>query len=127
MSGPCYYEATMNIALNEDWIVPLQYGYFASDGVTVEPIDLTGSTLKLEIRREETDNIALVYVASPDQGIAFYNNDPTSGYFTITIDRSKLARLWAATFFADLVRLQPNGYQERIFEGSAIVATGTTR
>ncbi|HEY2243447.1 MAG TPA: hypothetical protein VGH47_04385 [Xanthobacteraceae bacterium] len=127
MAGPCYYEALMNVALNEDWIVPIQYGYFDTDGVTVLPIDLTGSMLKLEIRVQETDHEAIVYVASPDQGISFFEDDPTNGQFIITIDRGKLLRLWAGTFFTDLVRLQTNGYQERIFEGTAIVVTGTTR
>jgi hypothetical protein len=125
MAGPAYYEGVMNIALNDDWIVPFIYGTLAADGVTVVPIDLTGSLLKLEIRIRETDHEALVSVFSPDHGITF--NDMVNGKFTVTIDRAHLARLAAGTYFADLVRLMPNGYQERMIDAQAVVVEGTTR
>ena len=48
MAGPAYYDGTMNIAKNEDWIVPFIYGSYAADGVTVVPIDLTNSTASLK-------------------------------------------------------------------------------
>jgi hypothetical protein len=127
MPGPTYYDATVNIALNEDWIVPFVYGTYATDGVTVQPFDLTGSTLKMEIRVLEEDNEAIVSVFSPDNGIQFYNNDPTTGQFTINITRDKLWRLYPGTFVVDCIRLLDNGYQERLFEGSAVVVQGTTR
>jgi hypothetical protein len=38
-----------------------------------------------------------------------------------------LARLAAGTYFADLVRLMPNGYQERMIDAQAVVVEGTTR
>jgi hypothetical protein len=127
MAGPVYYEAVVNISLNEDWIVPFTYGYYATDGVTVIPVDLTGSILKMEIRVAESDNEAIISVFSPNDGIHFYNGDPTTGQFYIAITRDKSWRLWEASFVCDLVRLMPNGWQERIFEGPANVSTGTTR
>jgi hypothetical protein len=33
----------------------------------------------------------------------------------------------AGTYVTDLVRLMPNGSQERLFEGTATVVEGTTR
>ena len=93
MAGPAYYEGTMNIAKNDDWIVPFIYGYYDTDGVTVLPIDLTDSLIKLEIRVRETDHEAVVSVFSPSNGIVI--NDPTNGYFTIVIDRALLMRLAA--------------------------------
>jgi hypothetical protein len=117
----------MNVAINEDWLVPFVYSVLDTDGVTLVPINLTGSTLKLEIRVLETDHEALVSVNSPDNGIYFENDDPTSGAFWIAIPRDKLVRLWAGTFVTDFVRLMPNGYQERIWEGQAFVVQGTTR
>lgn len=125
MAGPAYYEGTMNIAKNDDWIVPFIYGSYDTDGVTVVPIDLTGSLLKLEIRVRETDHEALVSVFSPNNGIYF--TDPTQGSFTIVIARAHLIYLAAGTYFADLVRLMPNGFQERILDAQAIVVEGTTR
>jgi hypothetical protein len=127
MGGPTYYEAIVNIALNEDWVVPFVYGTYAADGITILPFDLTGSTLKMEIRMQEPDPEAIVSVSSPDNGIEFYNNDPTTGQFFIAITRNKLWRLFPGSFFIDCVRLMPSGYQERLFEGVATVFTGTTR
>jgi hypothetical protein len=127
MAGPTYYEAIVNIALNEDWVVPFVYGTYAADGVTVLPFDLTGSTLKMEIRELEADPEAIVSVWSPHDGIEFYNNDPTTGKFFIAVTRDKLWRLYPGSFFIDCVRLMPTGYQERLWEGSATVVTGTTR
>lgn len=127
MAGPTYFEATINIAKNEDWIVPFLYGYYDADGVTVLPIDLTGSVIKMEIRINETDHEALVSVFTPNDGIVF-DGDPSNGRFIITLRRENLVRLTSAGIYVtDLVRLMPNGYQERIFEGTATVVEGTTR
>lgn len=115
----------MNIAKNEDWIVPFLYDTIGQDGVTRSPIDLTGSLLKLEIRILETDHEALVSVFSPDHGI--FITDASNGLFTILIDRAHLMHLAAGDYFVDLVRLMPNGYQERMWEGTATVVEGTTR
>lgn len=125
MAGPAYYEGTMNISKNEDWIVPFIYGSYAIDGITILPIDLTDSLIKLEIRVRETDHEALVSVFSPDHGIVM--NDPVNGQFTIVILRDKMHHLTAGIYFADLVRLMPNGFQERILDAQAIVVEGTTR
>lgn len=125
MAGPAYYDAQLNISLNEDWIVPFVYGTVDPTSSVFTPIDLTGSTLKLEIRKQETDNEAIVWVASPDQGITI--TDVMNGAFTIAITRDKSYRLSAGNYVTDFVRLMPNGYQERIFEGTAVVVVGTTR
>jgi hypothetical protein len=126
MAGPAYYEATINISMNEDWVVPFQYGTLASDGVTLLPFDLTGSIFKFELRVQESDHEAIVSVWSPNNGIYFYNNDPTTGSFYIAITRDKLIRLFPGKFTADLVRQMPSGYQERIIDGTATVVEGTT-
>jgi hypothetical protein len=97
----------------------------STDGSTFTPIDLTNSLLKLEIRMQETDNEALVSVFSPDAGITI--NDAVNGLFTILINRAHLTHLVAGLYFVDLVRLMPNGYQERMWEGEATVVEGTTR
>jgi hypothetical protein len=125
MAGPSYYSGQMNIALNEDWIVPFVYQSVDPTGTIYTPIDLTGSTLKLEIRIQELDHEALVSVFSPDNGIEITN--AAQGAFTILIDRAHLVHLAAGQYFTDLVRLTPNGYQERLWEGVAVVVQGTTR
>jgi hypothetical protein len=125
MAGPAYYSGAMNIAKNADWVVPFLYGTLAADGVTIIPIDLTGSILKMEIKKQEGDNEGTVYVYSPDGGI-FINTDPTTGQFWIVIDRDHSIRLGAGGYVADLIRLMPNGYQERLWEGTCTVVEGTT-
>jgi hypothetical protein len=125
MAGPSYYSGTMNISKNEDWIVPFLYQSVDSTGTVFTPIDLTGSTLKLEIRVDEIDHEALVSVFSPDGGIVI--NDPTTGQFTVLIDRAHMLHLSAGNYYTDMVRLMPNGYQERLWEGMAVVVEGTTR
>ena len=125
MAGPSYYSGIMNIAKNEDWIVPFLYGTVDEATGTVTPIDLTGSLLKLEIRMQETDHEALVSVFSPDGGIIITN--ATGGTFTVLIDRAHLTHLAAGQYYCDMVRLMTNSFQERLWEGSAIVVEGTTR
>jgi hypothetical protein len=125
MAGPAYYSGQINIAKNEDWIVPFVYQTVDTTGTIFTPIDLTGSLLKLEIRVLETDHEAIVSVFSPSNGIIFTN--ATLGQFTILIDRLLLVRLAAGDYFTDLVRLMPNGLQERMWEGTATVVEGTTR
>jgi hypothetical protein len=110
----------MNIAKNYDWVVSFKYTDAASN-----PINLTGSTIKMEIRNLETDHTAVVSVYSPNNGIAIPT--PTNGQFEIFITRDELARLSAGDYVADMVRLMPSGLQERIWEGTVTVVEGTTR
>jgi len=119
--GPAYYSGAMNIAKNYDWSVTFKYTDAAS-----APIDLTGSIIKLEIRKLETDHTALVSVSSPvADGIDIPT--PSSGQFTVLITRDQLARLAAGDYVVDMVRLAPDGMQERLWEGTATVVEGTTR
>ena len=125
MAGPSYFTGVMNISQNEDWIVPFLYSSTPDNGVTFVPIDLTGSTLKWEIRKQEADHEAIVWSFSPDDGIFITN--ATGGAFTVLFSRDKLARLAPGDYITDLVRLMANGYQERIWEGTLTVVEGTTR
>ena len=127
MAGPAYYGITMNISQNDDWVVPFIYQSQDASG-NIAPIDLTGSTVKLEMRVNESDHEAIVECHSPDGGI--WITDAVNGCFTIAIDRE--TRLWRLAggyqYTVDLVRLvASNGFQERIFEGTAFVVEGTTR
>lgn len=127
MAGPAYYTAALQIAQNEDWIVPFVYGSANPDGSNFVPIDLTGSTLMMEIRVEESDSEAIVSVSSADGTIEITN--ATQGQFTIIVDRAHSWRLppGSTSYVVDLIRLMPNGYQERLFEGTATCVEGTTR
>lgn len=122
--GPAYYSAQMNISQNDDWIVPFQYSSIGTDGVTLTPVDLTGSVMKLQIRKVEAEHEAIVSVMSPTD-ITFDN--AKQGQFTIHILRDKLARLPPGDYVSDLVRLMTSGWQERIFSATVTVVQGTSR
>ena len=106
---------------------PNETGWLETYNINNTPIDLTGSTIKMENRIAETDHEAIVAVWSPDNGITFTAGDPTTGGFTITITRDKLSRLFPGNFVADIVRLMPNGYRERLVDATVTVARGTTK
>jgi hypothetical protein len=114
----------MNIAKNEDWVVPFIYTTDNGDG-TFTPIDLTGSTIMMEVRRQETDNEVLVSVWSPSNGIVI--NDAVNGAFTVIIGRDSLVQVMPGEYVSDIVREMTNGFQERLWEGTATVVQGTTR
>jgi hypothetical protein len=125
MPGPSFYSATVQIAKNEDWVVPFTYGTTPDGGITVTPIDLTGSTLEMQIRKNEADHEATVSVTSADGSIII--TDAPNGAFTILIDRDRLSRLAPGDYVTDLVRIAPSSLRERLFEGTATVVEGTTR
>jgi hypothetical protein len=127
MPGPAYYTGTMNIALNDDWIVPFLYAAYNSDGVTTTPIDLTGSILKMELRKSETDHNVIISVSSAPPAAGIQITNAVGGAFTVLLDRNRLSQLVPGNYVSDLVRLAPSGWQERLWEGTATVVEGTTR
>lgn len=124
MSGPAYYTAAINIAKNDDWFVPFLYAAQNED-TTTTPIDLTGSTLLMEFRVNETDHTVLMSLSSPDNGITI--DDAVGGAFTIGIPRSTLMQLPLGDCVSDLVRLMPSGLQERILDCAVTVSEGVSR
>lgn len=125
MAGPAYYSGVINIASNEDWVVPFLFGT-VDESQVFTPIDLTGSVIKMEIRRREAESMVMVSVFSPDNGIII--EDAAGGAFTIFIDRARLVQLVPGEYVSDIVReVTATGIQERLWEGTATVVKGTTR
>jgi hypothetical protein len=124
MAGPAYYTGSMAIAKNEDWICPFQYGTQDPTTLVFTPIDLTGSTIKLAIRKHEDDHEATVWVDSSNNGI--YITNAVGGSFYILITREKLLQVAPGDYVSDMVRLMPNGQQERLWEGTVSITHGTT-
>jgi hypothetical protein len=123
--GPAYYTGTMNIAQNDDWIVAFTYVYVDDSGNTTGPVDLSTSTLKLQIRRIEAEHEAIVTAISP---ATITIDDALNGKFTIRITREMIVRLPPGIYVSDLVRLDATtGYQERIFSADVTVVQGTSR
>jgi hypothetical protein len=128
MGGPSYFTGQMNVAKNEDWRVHYKYrvDWTVSGGTTnIQDFDLTGYSLRMQIRKIEADNTAVVTVSTDDSTIVITN--PAGGEFDIIIPRERLRRLHAGDYVADLVTIDPTGYIDRLWEGKCVVVEGTTR
>jgi hypothetical protein len=119
MAGPAFSTGTINVSQNADWLV---HFLLTSDG---NPIDLTGSTINMQIRKREGENSVMVDLSSPENGIAV--TEPLLGEFTITIKRDITRRIPPDEYVTDITRLRPDGLVERLFEGVANINLGTTR
>lgn len=92
------------------------------------PIDLTGSSLWLEIRQSAAaaQVFATVGSALPLTGITITN--ASNGQFTIIIPKASLQLMAPGQLYVhDLLRLRPDGYTERLWTGTISVDGGVTR
>jgi hypothetical protein len=126
MAGPAFFSTPVNIALNADWVVAFQ---LTAGGV---PVDITGSVMRMQIRKHENDHEALVSLTSENNdGIEI--TDAVNGTVTITLARDRMRYLAApgddgTEYVGDLVRLRPDGEQERWWDMSPVtVYQGSTR
>jgi hypothetical protein len=127
MGGPAFFSGTMQVAKNEDWAMAFIYNidYTVSGSPeNIVPKDITGHTFKLQIRKIEADNTAVV-TATLGDGIEITN--AAGGEFQVTLKREKLYRLHAGNYSADLLITDPQGYADRFFEVACTVVEGTTR
>ena len=124
MSGPAYYTAIIEMAKNDDWIVPFLYASVNTDSSTT-PIDLTGSDLMMEVRHLDVDHEVVMTSTTVDGGIVI--TDAVGGAFTIIFTRDQLSQVVPGDYVADLVRLMTNGYQERLIDATVTVVEGVTR
>lgn len=121
MAGPAFFASGMNVAKNEDWLVGFQ---LLEENES--PVDLTGSSLQLMIRKHETDHESLVMVQTPNNGIEIY--DPIFGKFLIWITIAKLSRLFPGEYVADLLHTRPDGIVQRLWDATPVVVSeGATR
>lgn len=128
MGGPSYFTGQMSVAKNEDWRVKYKYqvDYTVSGEPTnIQDFDLTGYSIRLQIRKTEADNTAVVTVSTDDGTIII--TDPAGGEFQIIIPRDRLRRLHAGDYVSDLVTIDTDGYIDRLWEGKCTVVEGTTR
>ena len=124
MPGPAYYTAIIEMAKNDDWIVPFLYASVNTDSSTT-PIDLTGSDLMMEVRHLDVDHEVVMTSTTTDGGIVI--TDAVGGAFTIIFTRDQLSQVVPGDYVADLVRLMTNGYQERLIDATVTVVEGVTR
>ena len=94
------------------------FQYTASDGTT--PVDLTGSTLTMQVRASASDPISVFPVVVTI-------TDAVNGRFTVSVPVASLVNVPPKTFVHDLVRLRPDGIKEQVWAGTMAVTAGVTR
>lgn len=91
---------------------------------TNAPVNLTGYTAALQIRRTPADSTALVSLSSPSNGLTI---EGTAGRVNIEIAAAVTSTLTAGRYVYDLVLTDPQSKKKRLVEGVAIVDAGVTR
>jgi hypothetical protein len=113
--------AIVNITVENDADFYWQFQYVDS---TAAPIDLTGATLEMMLRRHAADGTALLRLAS-DTG-DFVLTDPVNGFFTLRIAQDVLEHLGLGSFDHSNIMTR-GGYKTRLWSGTLINNAGPTR
>ena len=92
---------------------------------TGTPVNLTGYTAAMQIRRTHADSTALVSLTSATNG--GLTIVPLEGRVTIEIPAATTSTLTAGKYVYDLVLTDPASKKKRLVEGVAIVDAGVTR
>ena len=102
-----------------DFVLPIAY-----TDATGTPIDLTGCSAALMIRRAFDDAAPLVSLSSSGNGIVI---DGPAGTLLITIDASVTATLAGGTAVYDLKLTDGLGNPMRLIEGNVTISPAVTR
>ena len=100
------------------------YRTFIWKTVAGAPINLTGGTMEMMLRRRAEDITALMRLGTDTGEIALV--DPTAGTFTVRITQEALERLGLGEFEHSNIFTQGDSKQ-RIWSGSFINNAGPTR
>jgi len=95
---------------------------YAVDGGS--PISLTGSTLRMMVRRRADEAQAFIDITSPDGGITI--TDADAGKFTIWLPFAMLSRMAAGEYVHSLIRTQ-GGVKDEVWHGTLKHSIGPTR
>lgn len=88
------------------------------------PVNLTGYTAAMQIRRTPADSTALVSLSSPSNGITIV---PLDGRVEIEIAATTTATLVPGRYVYDLLLTNPSSKKKRLVEGIVVVDAGVTR
>jgi hypothetical protein len=100
------------------------YRTFALQTTSGTPIDMTGSTLEMKLRRHAQDDTAVLRLGSDTGEIAL--TDPVNGQFTVRIAQSELMRLGLGDFDQSNIMTR-GGYKYRVWTGTLTNNAGPTR
>ena len=85
--------ATINISVTNDADF---YRTFVWQTIAEDPIDLTGGTMEMMLRRRATDSVAVLRLGTDTEEIVF--TDAVNGEFTVRISQYSLERLGLGDF-----------------------------
>lgn len=88
------------------------------------PVDLTGYTAALQIRRTPKDVDPVVSLTSPSNGLVI---DPLIGKVSVEISAAQTASMTPGKYVWDLVLTSAALKKKRLVEGTATVDVGVTR
>lgn len=103
--------AIVNITVENDADFYRQFLYQYVDG---SPIDLTGNTMKMGIRKRAADAVEEMLLTTENGGLAIV--DAASGKFTVRITQGQLVDLPVGDYEHSLIRMH-TGLRLRVWSG----------
>ncbi|MGD9766593.1 MAG: hypothetical protein AB7U62_03035 [Pseudolabrys sp.] len=113
---------TMNIQTQTNADFSLALRYLAGS----EPVDLTGSVLRMMVRHAPPAVGAMISIDSAALG-GIDIEDAANGLFNILLPRDALSRMTAGSYAYDIVRARPDGLIEPVLAGAITHTVGVTR
>jgi hypothetical protein len=114
---------TVNITVENDADF---YAVFQYQTVVIgTPIDITGTTMVMKLRRHAKDEAALLQLTTEAGDIALV--DPVSGKFTVRIAQSVLVQLATGDYDHSIVMTWPGGHKRSLWTGKFTNNPGASR
>jgi hypothetical protein len=114
--------AIVNITVENDADFYRQFAYQTIAGV---PIDLTGNTMRMGIRRHAVDAAEEMLLTTENGALAII--DPPNGTFTVRITQDQLVHLDLGDYDHSLVRMPNTTEVYRIWSGTLTNNAGPSR
>jgi hypothetical protein len=111
------------VLTNEDWEDSIELDDGAEDP---EPLDLTGSSFKSQLRTEE-GSLTVVLECSTDNGRLVIDADPLTGKVSFNVSKSMLSLMTPGVYVYDTVWIKPDLSQDTVAAGTVTVKRGITR
>jgi hypothetical protein len=112
---------TVNITVTNDADFYRTFQYITVAG---EPIDLTGTSMVMMLRRRAADNAVLIRLGTDTGEIVYI--DPVNGFFTVKIDQLTLERLGLGDFDHSNILTNTAG-KTKVWSGTLTNGAGPTR
>jgi hypothetical protein len=113
--------AIVNITVENDADFYRSFAYQTQAGA---PIDLTGASMVMKLRRHAEDATAFLTLSTDTGEIVI--TDPSNGQFTIEIVQEDLLELALGPYVQSLI-MTINSVKKKIWSGSLVVEPGPSR